>query len=448
MTQPSKKGYERSERYYEEARTLMPGGVSSNFRLGMKPLPLYFERAQGSRLYDADGNEYVDYALGMGPVILGHANPSVNDAVKASLEKGQLFAGQHEMELALARIFRKIVPCAEMVRFSLSGSEAVQAALRAARAFTGRRTIIKFEGHYHGWFDNVFVSVHPSEASMGPTASPATVPMSSGQDPNAYAETRILPWNDIEVFHQTVAQSGGDIAGIIMEPILCNTCVTLPKPGYMETVRKLCTQHGIVLIFDEVITGFRVALGGAQQFLGVTPDLAVFAKAMANGFPISCLAGRRDVMDLFGNKGVMHGGTYNTNLISCAAALATLRALQSDDSEAYTRLRKVGTTLMDGLREIAAETGCALHVQGLPAAFNTTFTEQGEITDYRSYRRCDLGLQSQLIAALLEQGVRITGRGTWFLSASHSDQDVEFTLNAARRALQALDRAGTIPKSG
>lgn len=435
MKQATQRSYARSARYYEEAQRYMPGGVNSNFRLGMEPFPLFFERAEGCKLCDVDGNEYVDYALGMGPVILGHADPAVTEAVKASLAQGQLYGGQHGAELTLAREICELVPCAEMVRFSLSGSDAVQAALRVARAFTGRRKIVKFEGHYHGWFDNIFVSVRPEEDLMGPPARPNAVPGSPGQDGNAHAETCVLPWNDFELLSSIVEQEGEKIAAVIMEPILCNTSVILPCAGYPEKARQLCNRQGIILIFDEVITGFRVGLGGVQQYLGVKPDLAVFAKALGNGYPISCLAGRREIMQLFVSQRVMHGGTYNTNTVGCAAALATLQRLRQDGGRVYSRIRELGTQLMDGLRRLAAEMGCPLHVQGLPSVFHTTFTDQEEIYDYRSYRRCRLDLQSQFVARLLDHGVRITDRGTWFLSAAHTQQDIEHTLEAARAAL-------------
>jgi len=438
MKKVTAKSYPRSARLYEEARKYLPGGVSSNFRLGMRPFPLFFERANGSKLYDTDGNEFVDYALGMGPVILGHGALAVNRAVEESLKRGQLYAGQHEAEVMLAHEICDVVPCAEMVRFSLSGSEAIQAAIRLARAFTGRSKIIKFEGHYHGWFDNIFVSVQPEEPSISAGTPSNSVAESAGQDPNAYAETETLPWNDIETFRRAMERHEGHIAAVIMEPVMCNSAVILPRSGYLEQVRELCTQHGVVLIFDEVITGFRVGLGGAQEFLGVIPDLAVFAKALANGFPMSCLAGRRNVMELFASRRVMHGGTFNTNIVSCAAALATLRELREDGARIYSHLRDLGTRLMEGLKQIGTETCRPLHVQGLPSVFHTSFTDQRQIDDYRGYRRCQLDLQGEFVALLLDRGVRITGRGTWFLSAAHSGQDVEFTLDAARAALLSL----------
>jgi glutamate-1-semialdehyde 2,1-aminomutase len=426
---------------YKEAIKYAPGGVHSNFRLGQKPFPLFFERAEGSKLYDVDGNQYMDYALGMGPVILGHADPSVNSSVQASLPKGQLYAGQHREELELSRLICQVVPCAEMVRFSQSGSEAIQAALRLARAATERSLIVKFEGHYHGWFDNIYVSVRPDASLIGPRLHPNVVPASLGQDAKAYEETLVVPWNDFDLFLSVVKAHRHQVAAVIMEPILCNTSVVLPKPNFLEKVRELCAREGIILIFDEVITGFRVALGGAQEYLNVKPDLAIFAKAMANGYPISCLAGRRDLMELVFTKQVTHAGTYNCNLLSCVAAVATLDALRKNNGDVYSRLQEIGTALIEGLKHLRTETGLPLHVQGLPGVFHTAFTEQDEITDYRSHCRCSLDLQSRFVSLLLERGVRITDRGTWFLCAAHTEEDVQFTLKAAKEALLSLKSA-------
>lgn len=433
------KTFAQSARLYEEAKKYAPGGVHSNVRLGMKPFPLFFKKAKGNRVWDTDGNEYVDYTLGMGPVILGHSHRAVNKAVRASLSHGQLYAGQHEEELLLSRLICELIPCAELVRFSLSGSEAAQAALLLARAATGRQEIIKFEGHYHGWFDNIYVSVHPDETLMGPDSQPNPVAMSLGQCASAYAGLRVFPWNDAELLSRALKTHRGKIAAIIMEPIMCNTSVILPRPGFLERVRDLCTQCGIILIFDEVISGFRVGLGGAQEYLGVKPDLAIFAKAMANGYPISCLAGRRDLMELFSSGSVVHAGTYNSNRVSCVAALATLRALRKKNGAVYARIDRLGRALIDGLRNFGAKTGLPLHIQGLPGVFHSTFTDQQEIVDYRSYRRCRLDLQSRFVSLLLERGVRITDRGTWFLSAAHTEQDVELTLRAAKAALLSLE---------
>lgn len=431
----------RSALLYKEASKYAPGGVHSNIRLEMKPFPIFFHKAKGARLWDVDGNEYIDYALGMGPIILGHADPEVNEAIRVSIANGQLYAGQHEEEVALACTICELIPCAEMVRLSLSGSEAVQAALRLARAATGRQIVIKFEGHYHGWFDNIEVSINPDRNAMGPDNRPNVVPSSLGQCADAYSSIRVLPWNDLELFTHAIESRQNEVAAIIMEPIMCNSSVILPRPVFIEAVRELCSRNGIVLIFDEVITGFRVDLGGASEYLGITPDLAVFAKAMANGYPVSCLAGPRCLMELFASQRVVHAGTFNANRMSCAAALATLSALSREGGKIYSSMRRVGTTLMEGLKDAALQTGVPLHIQGLPTVFHTTFTDEENIVDYRTYQRGWLDLQNQFAILLRERGVYITSRGTWFLSAAHTDSEVEQTLEAAKAALQALRMA-------
>jgi len=432
--------YRRSAAYFDDCNQYLPGGVNSNFRMGAKPVPLFFDRGRGSRLYSVDDVSYLDYALGMGPVILGHAPSGVVGAVQDSLSKGQLYAGQHQAELRLAQMVTSLIPCAERVRFGCSGSEAVQIALRLARAYTRKCKIVKFEGHYHGWFDNICVSVHPDLHSSGDVLHPRSVPESKGQDAHAFEETLVLPWNDTAAIGQTLSTRASEIAAVIMEPILCNTGVIMPKPGYLERVRDLCSENGIILIFDEVITGFRVALNGAQGLLNVIPDLAIFAKAMAGGFPISCLAGKATLMDLIGTGSVMHGGTYNSNVVSVVAAIATLEQLQHDNGAAYDQMNRLGQHLMDGLQRISSELDAGLVVQGLGPVFHTYFGVEQRPTDYRSYWETDRARLSLFVESLLDCGVRITTRGTWFLSTAHSQTDIEQTLVAAREAMHMLFR--------
>ena len=439
MTMPkSDRSYARSEAMYRTAQTLLPGGVSSNFRLGGSPVPLFFDRAQGSHLVDVDGNDYVDYALGMGPNILGHAPARVVNAVADSLHRGQLFAGQHVGEIELAEKIRQLVPSVELVRFGLSGSEMVQAALRVTRAITGKRLVVKFEGHYHGWFDTILVSVSPPLNQAGPAEAPVPHLPSDGQSAAAARDVAVLPWNDIKALDSFLVAHADQTAAVIMEPILCNTCVIVPRPGYLEAVRKLCSHLGVVLIFDEVITGFRVGLGGAQTLLGVQPDLTVFAKALGAGFPIAALGGRRDLMAAFGSGKVLHGGTFNSNLVSVSAALSALNILAADDGAVYQSMDEKGRRLMRELGALARRKGINLLVQGLGSVFNTAFTPREAIVDYRSYQESDLTVQRRFLKALQDVGVRVTSRGTWFLSAAHTDADIDFTLTATAGVLDSL----------
>lgn len=425
---PAPHVFDKSMSLHHDAGKYLAGGVSSNFRLNERPATMYFDRAEGAHLYSADGARYIDYALGMGPVILGHADRHVNQAVAESLAKGQLYAGQHQAETELAKLICDIVPCAEQVRFNLSGSEAIQAAFRVARAATGRQKIVKFEGHYHGWFDNIYASVHPVE--MSETAQPE----SEGQDVSASANLTVLPWNDLEAVAGVLSR--GDVAGVIMESVMCNTSVIFAEPGYLEGVRELCTKYGTVLIFDEVITGFRLSLGGAQLFHGVIPDLAVFAKALANGFPGSCLAGKASLMQLIGSGRVMHGGTYNSNVVCTAAAIATIQQLQRTD--AYRRIHDAGDALIDGLRSLARQAQIPFLIQGTGAVFHTSFTSALAIRNYRENLQSDGRKLTAFLEALVVNGVRVTRRGTWFLSAAHTAADVSETLDAAQKAFAAV----------
>ena len=434
--------YSISASLYEQAKGHLGGGVSSNFRYagyGESPVPLFYSSGSGSRLTDVDGNVYIDYALANGPAILGHAPGPVLEAVTRTLAMGQLFAGQHELELALARRLTEIVPCAELVRFASSGSEAVQAALRLARAHTGRRRIVKFEGHYHGWLDNIFMSVAPSMNEAGPASAPVAVPHTAGQPESVLGDVLVLPWNDIDRFAEAVRTHRNEIAGVIMEPILCNSGAILPVPGYLEGVRELTADHGIVLVFDEVITGFRVGLRGAQGLLGVTPDLAVFAKALAAGFPLAAVAGRRDVMEQVDAGGVMHGGTYNANVMSIAAGLAAIEELARDDGQAYRDMARRGRWLMEELPALARRHRETLRVSGVEQAFHAAFTGETQMDDYRAFSRIDARRRDRFNARLHSEGVRITARGTWFLSTAHSDGDVEQSLAAAERAFAGLE---------
>src|SRR5262245_44684053 len=368
------RSYAKSVALYERTRKHLAGGVSSNVRYASTPVPLFFERGEGARLYDVDGNVHVDYVLGNGPAILGHAPKPVIDAVALSLAQGQTYAAQHPRETELAERLCRLLPGAEVVRFATSGTEAVLMAMRLARAFTGRHKILKFEGHYHGWSDQAFISTRPSLNEAGPADAPVPVAGSPGMPASVLEDVVVAGWNDLDAVAAAFDRHPGEIAGVIMEPVMVNGGAVVAAEGYLAGVRDLCRAKGALFIQDEVITGFRVGLGGAQALFGVTADLAVYAKAVAAGFPLAMVAGRRDVMNTLLDRGVMHGGTYNGNVQSMAAAIAALDELERDDGAVYRALERRGTRLMQGLAALASRHRLPMRVQGLPAIFQTFFT--------------------------------------------------------------------------
>lgn len=413
-----------------QASRFLAGGVSSNYRLGVSPTPLVIQRGVGPYVIDVDGNRLIDYYLGMGPMILGHSPRRVVEAAKIQLERGLLFAGQTETEFAAARLVCQLVPCAERIRFGGSGSEVVQAALRLARAATGKQTILKFEGHFHGWFDNVQWSVAPAQDACGPADDPAKVAGCPGQDPHSCDHLDVLGWNDLRALQTRLA--AGDVAGVIMEPVMCNTSAIPPRPGYLEGVRAACTKAGAILIFDEVITGFRLSAGGAQQRLGVTPDLATFGKAIANGFPVAALAGRADLMDRFVSQRVIHAGTYNAQPVAMAATVATLQELAQ--GEVYAAIEKRGRVLMEGIANILRSKRIPFQLQGFPAIFHVAFGITEPIETFRDTFPADRARYVRFTTALLERGVRALERGAWFLSSEHDEGVIEQTLEAVEAA--------------
>ncbi len=429
--------YDKSIAIHEEACKYLTGGVSSNFRYHTRPVPLCFERGEGAYVWDVDGNRYIDYILGNGPAILGHSPKPVLDAVRASLDLGQAFTAVHRAELELAKRLTEIIPCAEQVRFDVSGTQADQIAIRLARAHTGRETIIKFEGQYHGWADNILASVTPGLNEAGPPDAPATVGQSRGQPATAIGNVVVQPFNDLALLEQTVADRAAELAAIVLEPIACNTGVVEPRPGFLEGLRTLCDAHGIVLIFDEVITGFRAALGGAQARYGVTPDVAVFAKAAAAGFPISIVAGRRDIMEGV-TSGVLHGGTYNGLTSTVAACAATVEQLAKDEGALFAEMEARGKRLIEGLNSLGRSHGLPLHAQGIGTVFSTVFTSSAPLLNYRDYKASDEALRLEFVEQMQHRGVRTTTRGTWFVCSEISDEDVRTTLEAADDALAEL----------
>jgi glutamate-1-semialdehyde 2,1-aminomutase len=434
--------FAESSRLLEESRRYLAGGVSSHVRLSSKPVPLFFNSAKGSHLTDVDGNSFIDYSLAWGPLILGHSHPGLLDAVRSQLEKFQLVGAQHELEIAVSERICQMVPCADLVAFSNTGTEAVQVALRLARKFTQRSKIIRFEGHYHGWLDDMLIGYRPTNLFGTKQAG------ASSENVREITDGRIctLPWNDLNQLEVTLRAHGNEIAAIITEPILCNCSCLMPSVGYLEGMRKLASQYGAILIFDEVITGFRVARGGAQEFFHVTPDLAILGKAIAGGFPLSAVAGKREIMDLISDRRVVHGGTFNGNPISLAAAQATLEILDADSGAVLAGTRKAGESLMLGIGELAKSAGIPILINGVGGAFHLAFTTRRKMSDYRDTMDSDLQARDCFLEAMLDGGIYLLPDGRWYVSAAHTAADLGATLRAVRKVFQSYQNE-LIPKT-
>jgi glutamate-1-semialdehyde 2,1-aminomutase len=428
--------YEQSAKLLERSKKVLAGGVSSEFRKFNHPHALFYESASGVHIKDVDGNIYLDFTLSQGPMIVGHSHPHVLNRIESSMSKGQLFAGQHKLEVELAEKLNRHIPSAEMMRFCLDGSTAVQTGLRIARAKTKKNKFIRFEGHYHGWLDNVSWGLTQDEHSMGERHSPVAVPWTEGIAKDSQAEFIILPWNDLDLVNQTVANHHDEIAAIITEPIMCNSGCILPEPGYLKGLREITEKYNIALIFDEVITGFRTSLGGAQQYYGVTPDISVFAKAIASGFPISAIVGKKDWMQLVADSKVIHAGTMNSACALIAAALGTLEVLE--ESGTHERIFRLGKRLMEGLDRASQETGQNLLVQGLGPMFHTSFSDLKKIKEFRDLRHCEQPKSKMFVQGLQQRGVRIIGRGLWYISSVHTEEHIDHAILMAKDALKEL----------
>ena len=442
VRRPSSSGlsFEESRRRHEAAKRTIPGGVHSNIRLFEQPWPLFFDRAEGSHVFDVDGNDLIDYVLANGPLLLGHSPRPVIEAVKAQLDRGLLYAGQTDLEVEASELIAAMVPCAERVRFNMTGTEAVQAALRIARAATGRQKVLIFQGHYDGWADSVLFNT----SSRGPREQGELMPVpeSPGVETVVAQDLVVVEWNDAAALARVMDAHRGELAAVLMEPVMGNSGVIEPRPGYLERARELCTRDGTVLIFDEIITGFRIGPGGAQKKYGVTPDLAVFGKAIASGLPVSCVVGRADLFDEVGAGRVMHAGTFNAWPPGMAATVATLQILGDPGSGVYEALDRVGTRLRDGLAEVARSRAGGILVQGLPMLFSTTFNPLPAVHDHVEAAQADAAALRRFIPLLLGRGVRIAGRGAWMLSAAHTEDDVEVTLDAFDAALAEAQGVG------
>ncbi|WP_292386984.1 aspartate aminotransferase family protein [Mesorhizobium sp.] len=434
--------YNRSKALLANALKVIPGGISSGNRANWTPFPLYYDRGDGARVWDVDGNEYIDYVLGRGPLILGHSEPEVTEAICRQLRRGQFFAGQTEAETELAELICALVANAEMVRFCNSGSEAVHACIRLARSATGREKVIRFIGHYHGWYDGIAWGFAGVRASPDGQVLPA--PMSLGQPLSDAYNIVAVDWNDPEAVTNAFKTSAGEIAAVITEPIMFNGFWSniSPSVGFLGFLREQCNAHGALLVFDEVQTGFRISLGGAAQHFGVAADLSAFAKALSGEVCLAAFAGRKEIMKRLVETNTVHTGTYNAYPPAVAGALRHLSLLAGNSGEKLQSIHHRAALLEQGLRNLGRQTELPFQVRGSPGAVTTAFrAAPGRVFNLRSAADgLDFSLQSAWHLALQDRGVRITPEGLWYVSAAHSTTDIGITLDAARDALHNLQR--------
>lgn len=426
MAKPLQGPHTREE--FRRAAAVIPHGVNSNFRYWGTDDTLVVARAEGAYLWDVDGKRYIDYRLGFGPIILGHAYPPVVERVTEAIGYGTVTAWTTPLEIEAAESIARMCGV-DKVRLTNSGTEAAMHALRIARAHTGREKFIKFEGHYHGMADYfMFTTASAASSTLGPPGA-SNVPSTLGI-PRGIADYVInLPFNDEELLERTLRQRGDEIAAIFVEPIMGNVAAVMPAPGFLERIRSLSEEYGIVMVMDEVKTGFRIANGGAQEYFGVQADLAIYAKSLGNGFPIAAVAGKDEVMMTI-EPGVMaHGGTYSGNSIGAAAAVATLEIIETQP--VVQTINQRGKLLMSGLGEILSDAGVPHVVTGVPPMFGLLLGTDQLPTDLRSYHRGDAKLYERVGLELSRRGVQpdADGREPWFLCYSHSEADVAETLD-------------------
>lgn len=428
--------FERSQELFELSQRLIPGGVNSPVRAfrGVGGTPIFFREGRGAHLIDVDGNRYIDYVGSWGPMIVGHAHPSVIEAVQKAAARSLSFGAPTEPELEMAQIITELVPSIEQVRLVSSGTEATMSAIRLARGFTGRSKFIKFEGCYHGHGDALLVKAGSGLLTFGN-------PSSAGVPPEVAAQTLVLDYNNTEELERIFAEMGKQIAAVIIEPIAGNMNFVMPSAGYLHALRHLCTEHGTVLIFDEVMTGFRVGLRGAQGHFGITPDLTTLGKVMGGGLPAAAFGGRRDIMAHLAPLGAVYqAGTLSGNPVAVAAGLATLSLVREPGF--FERLSATTEKLVQGLTDAAQQTGVAFSGTSLGGMFGIFFSAAVPI-DYAQVMACDRERFSRFFHAMLKRGIYLAPSAyeAGFVSAAHGNAEIERTIAAAREVFATLDQA-------
>ncbi len=430
---------EKTRALYQRGCQVIPHGVNSNFRFWGNDT-LVIERGDGAYIWDADGKRYIDYRLAFGPIILGHNYPEVVAQVQEAMQGGTLFAWTTPQEIELAERITRMCKV-DKVRLTNTGTEATMHALRIARAHTGREKFIKFEGHYHGMADYFMFSTASSQAStLGSRRSPIPIPVTSGIPKHIVEYVYVLPFNDFERLEETVEAMWGELAAIIVEPLMGNAAGVMPKPGFLEKIRELCDKYGIMMIMDEVKTGFRIANGGAQEYFGIQADIVTYAKALGNGFPIAAIAGKESVMMTVDPGNVAHGGTYSGNVVGASAGIATLKELEA--KPIIESIYAYGTKLMEGIDQVLTDAGIQHCMTGLAPIFGFILGVDEEPPDFRAYAAGDDELYDKLAYELIHRGVMpdSDGREPWFMSFKHDEQVIDDTLNTFEEAVKAVKK--------
>jgi glutamate-1-semialdehyde 2,1-aminomutase len=436
---------EKSRQLYESTLGALIEASSSSSRgpANFGKYPIFMERGRGSHIYDVDGNEYIDWMMAFGALPLGHAHPEIVEAITEAASTGAHFATATPVELEVAEMLQSIVRNAERVRFANTGTEAVMAAIRLARGVTGRPKILKFEGHYHGWHDDLLVSsnVLPSSA-LGLRSDPIKIPDSSGLNRSALDDTIVVPWNDLHILESALANNRGQIAAIITEGVMANMGVIPPAKGYLTGLEEMAREHGIVFILDETVTGFRIAPGGCQEYYKLSPDLVTFGKALGCGLPVAALVGRANVMDALQWGGVLHYGTHNGSRIGMFAARANLRVLTRDNNAAFRHSWRIAEQLCTGLSDLFRQRGRSVLVQRVGPMFQLMFTDQPAIRDYREFCQfVNRAAFQKFVLSLFPFGVYASPSASLhsIVTLAHTDQDVERTLEAATKVVNQSD---------
>lgn len=435
---------EQSRGLFERTKRVLVDGGSSPSRgpINYGEYPIFMQCGRGSRLYDVDGNEYIDWMMGFGALPLGHADPEITEAIAEGAATGAHFATATEIELEVAELLQQIVPNAEVVRFANTGTEAVMAVIRLARGVTGRPKILKFEGHYHGWYDDVLVGSNPlPPGAAGLSSDPIKTADSSGLNRHALDDTIVVPWNDLPALERAIQKHSGEIAAVLTEGVMANMGVIPPQPGYLEGLQQLTRQHGILFFLDETVTGFRIAPGGCQQYYKLKPDLVSFGKALGCGLPVAAFAGRADVMSALAGGDVLHYGTHNASRIGMFAARANLRKLTRDGGAAFRYIWDLADQLGSGISELFLRNGTAAIVQRVGPMFQIMFTDRKEIRDYREFcQHVDRGKYQRFSWKLFEYGVYTSPAATLhsIVTLAHSASDVKRTLTAMEKVLATM----------